>query len=129
MSRPEPAKGSDPGEWLRSGNESPEAAVSAGTKPSPTAAKGRSRNRSGAPEWRTRTLALVNPGVSRRLHFVFTLWIVVKTGGLGPPMAGVRQRLIRRVGFPEKRFENAIRPKRRKFAAHFVTLAIIPDTA
>ena len=48
MSRPEPATGSDPGEWSCSDDESPEAAVSAGTKASPTAANGRSRNRSGS---------------------------------------------------------------------------------
>ena len=125
--RSEPVIGNNPGEWLRSGNESPEAAVSAGTKPSPTAAKGRSRNRSGAPEWRTCTLALANPGDSRRPHFVSTFWIVVKTDGLGSPVAGVKQRLIRRVAFPEKHAENAVRSKRRKFAAHFVTSAPILD--
>ena len=48
----EPATGSDPGEWSRSGDESPEMAVSAETKPSPTAANGRSRNEAGAPERR-----------------------------------------------------------------------------
>ena len=104
MSRPEPAKGSDPGEGLRSGNESPEASVSAGTKPSPTAANDRNRNRSGAPEGRTCMLALANPGVSRHPGCVFTFQIVVKTDGLGAPVAGVRQRLIRCVGFPEKHF-------------------------
>ena len=36
-----PATGSDPGEWSRSGDESPETADSAQTKPSPTAANGR----------------------------------------------------------------------------------------
>ena len=35
-----PATGSDPGEWSRSGDESPETADSAQTKPSPTAANG-----------------------------------------------------------------------------------------
>ena len=53
----------------------------------------------------------------------------MKTVGLGPPVAGVRQTLIRRVGISEKHVENHVRSKRRKFAAHFVTLAIIPDTA
>ena len=37
---PERAWGRDPGEWSRWGDESPEAAVSAGTKPFPTAANG-----------------------------------------------------------------------------------------
>lgn len=41
----------------------------------------------------------------------------------------MRQRLIRRVSFPAKRLKDAIWSERRKFAAHFVTLAIIPDTA
>jgi hypothetical protein len=109
VSRPEPAKGSDPGEGLRSGNESPEASVSTGDKPSPTATKGRCWNRSGAPEGRACLLALANPGVSRHVVRVSTLWIVVKTGGLGPSVAGVRQRLVRRrVGFPEKRVENFV---------------------
>jgi len=66
---------------------------------------------------------------SRYLFSVFIFWIVVKTGRLCLPVAGVRQRLIRWVGFPENRVEDAIRPKRREFAAHFVTSEIIPDTA
>ena len=100
MSRPEPATGSDPGEWLRSGNESPETSVSAGTKPSLTAAKG------GAEIVAERQR---EPGGSRCPHFVSIFWIIVKTGGLGPPITVVRQRLIRRVGFPEKRVENPVR--------------------
>jgi len=55
------------------------------------------------------------------------MWIIGKTDGLGPPVAGMKQRLIRRVDFPKKRVENPVRSKLRKFTAQFVTLAIIPD--
>jgi len=88
--------------------------VSAGTKPSLTAAKG------GAEIVAERQR---EPGGSRCPHFVSIFWIIVKTGGLGPPITVVRQRLIRRVGFPEKRAENAIRSEHRKFVAHLETLA------
>ena len=43
-----PAEGRDPGERSRWGDLSPEAAGSAGTKPSPTAANGREPKRSGS---------------------------------------------------------------------------------
>lgn len=51
--------GSDPGEWSRSGDESPEAAVSAGAKASRSATNGPSRNRSEAPERRMLRRAVI----------------------------------------------------------------------
>jgi hypothetical protein len=61
--------------------------------------------------------------------FVSTFWIAVKMGGLGRPVAGVRQRLIQRVGFPKKHVENPRRFERLKLIAHFIIRAIIADTA